>query len=247
MTDHSSLQWLKSMKGPTNRLARWIIYLQELDYEIVIIKGIHNDLADPLSRMFEEEKLQLASVTWSQTTKDEWYRQQYQKTQNTQKTIRDGKSSEKSSNAATIIEELHKLINRIGTPEVFHSNNGSEFKNTEVDDLLISKKIIHSTTPVHHPQANPVERVNRTLKAMIRSYIVDSYLKWDRNLPELSFALNTAVSSATGKSTAQLIYGCILDPPNTVRKQQDRLAQDELQRSLADRWYEHMQELTQTL
>lgn len=53
ITDHASLVWLRNLKDPTSRLARWAIKLQEFDFDLVHRKGKLNVIADALSRSVE--------------------------------------------------------------------------------------------------------------------------------------------------------------------------------------------------
>ena len=50
VTDHSALKWLMEISDPTGRLARWAIYLQIFDFEIIHRRGILHTNADTLSR-----------------------------------------------------------------------------------------------------------------------------------------------------------------------------------------------------
>ena len=50
-TDNRPLKWLQTLRKPTPRIARWILKLQEYDYEIVHRSGSSNRVADALSRI----------------------------------------------------------------------------------------------------------------------------------------------------------------------------------------------------
>lgn len=99
------------------------------------------------------------------------------------------------------------IICRWGTPRVLLSDNGTEFINKTLRHLTDDLGICHTTTPPYHPQANPVERVNRVLKAMIISFLDQDHRQWDLHLKEFRLAYNTAVHSATKASPAFLNTG----------------------------------------
>lgn len=68
-------------------------------------------------------------------------------------------------------------------------------------------------TTAYHPQTNMTERVNRTIKQMISVYVDDNHKKWDQYLPELRFAINSAVQETIGMSPAELQLGRKLQGP----------------------------------
>ena len=68
-TDHSALSWLHSME-PKGRIARWLMDLQEFDFEVKHRAGrVHNN-ADALSRLRPTpeliRKLQQDAINFSQ-------------------------------------------------------------------------------------------------------------------------------------------------------------------------------------
>ena len=68
-TDDSSLSWLKNVKDPTGRLARWALQLQQYDFEILHSPGSVNGNADALShRMYLNESMEPSAVPVSSVT-----------------------------------------------------------------------------------------------------------------------------------------------------------------------------------
>ena len=49
-TDHKALKWLRDIKQPNGKLARWVLKLEEYDYTIEHLPGIMMQHADALSR-----------------------------------------------------------------------------------------------------------------------------------------------------------------------------------------------------
>ena len=98
------------------------------------------------------------------------------------------------------------------------TDNGTEFVNSVLHELAEEFNIIHTTTPPYHPQANPVERVNRILKTMIISYIEKDHNTWDQHLSEFQFAYNSAYHTSLKSSPAFLNFGRDPVPKNSLRK-----------------------------
>lgn len=62
-------------------------------------------------------------------------------------------------------------------------------------------------TPLHSPQANASERVNRTIISAIRSYVQESHTNWDNHVDQIQTALVNTVHSSTGYSPHFLSFG----------------------------------------
>ena len=71
-TDHSALVWLMKQKNPTGRLARWVMKLQNYQFDIEHIKGTENTIADVLSRgvLSNRNKGELKSITIEEESLD---------------------------------------------------------------------------------------------------------------------------------------------------------------------------------
>ena len=67
VTDHKPLIWLRRMKNPAPRLARWLLRVREFDFELVYRDGKQNGNADALSRWLLDENLPDNFITEANT------------------------------------------------------------------------------------------------------------------------------------------------------------------------------------
>ncbi|XP_036146753.1 uncharacterized protein LOC118646913 [Monomorium pharaonis] len=135
------------------------------------------------------------------------------------------------------IEEL--VIYRWGTPCVLLTDNGTEFVNREIQALTQRCSIHHATVPPYHPQANPVERVNRVLKTMITAFVDGDHREWDAHVHEFRFAYNSTHHTSLQATPAFLNLG--REPP-PVGLYRDKAAV-EVERTEPAEWRERMERL----
>jgi hypothetical protein len=57
VTDHAALQWLQSIKNPSGKMARWILYLQQFTFDIIHRSGRKHTNVDVLSRPVVETNI----------------------------------------------------------------------------------------------------------------------------------------------------------------------------------------------
>ncbi|XP_053594801.1 uncharacterized protein LOC128667679 [Microplitis demolitor] len=112
-----------------------------------------------------------------------------------------------SGTGAKVVDCLRTACTHWGTPQAIVCDNGTEFLNKDVKSFTSEKKITLITTPICHPQANPVERINRNLKTLLAAFVGSDQRDWDANLRELQFAYNTSIHSSLGVSPAYLNHG----------------------------------------
>ncbi|MFV1224578.1 ribonuclease H family protein, partial [Klebsiella pneumoniae] len=62
-SDHSALIYLMEKKDVKPRLIRWVLLLQEFDFEVLDRKGTENQVADHLSRLEDESMRELGDKT----------------------------------------------------------------------------------------------------------------------------------------------------------------------------------------
>lgn len=101
------------------------------------------------------------------------------------------------------------------------SDRGVQFVSAVFDLVVRAMGTAHRLTTAYHPQSNQTERVNRTMKTAIRSYVGSKHRDWDRHLGLISFALQTAPHQSTGDSPAFLLYGRDLNTPLDLTMQPD--------------------------
>jgi len=68
ITGHASLKWLMTMKDLTGRLVWWSVQLQGYDFRFKHRKGSENVVADNLSRIIEDVRIDPSELLGFQTT-----------------------------------------------------------------------------------------------------------------------------------------------------------------------------------
>ena len=100
------------------------------------------------------------------------------------------------------------VLSVFGCPEVVVSDNGRQFTSNDFSQFLNKYSIQHMKTPLHSPQCNASERVNRSIVEAIRAHIGDgNQNEWDTHLPEISTALRSALHSSIGISPYYALFG----------------------------------------
>ena len=112
--------------------------------------------------------------------------------------------------ARTLIAEYFL---RYGVPRKMVSDNGTQFVSRVMQYTAEYFRVRQSLIPVHRPQANPVERKHRDLKTMLAIFVKQHHTLWDTFLPAVRFAMNTAVTQATGYTPAYLVFAGELRSP----------------------------------
>jgi len=119
-----------------------------------------------------------------------------------------------------------------GLPLVLSSDNGTQFVNKVIDELLQILAVKHHTIIPYHPQSNGViERTNQEILRHLRLLVIDldARNKWSFYLPMIEYILNHTVQSSTNFTPYAMMYGRdeadVRDPlkPISLLVQQNRL------------------------
>lgn len=109
---------------------------------------------------------------------------------------------------------VREVITRFGASSTIHLDQGKQFKGhvfSEMCKLLHIKKT--RTTPYHPQSDGMVERFNRTLIRMLRSYVNDHHSDWDDHLPFVMMAYRSVEHETTGCSPNYLMLGREVSTP----------------------------------
>ncbi|KAL1122319.1 hypothetical protein AAG570_003724 [Ranatra chinensis] len=116
----------------------------------------------------------------------------------------------KSVQAIEIANKIIKFLSNYPTPRLIVTDNGPEFDNNVVRDLLATRKIdLHFSSP-HHPASNgPVERFHSTLIDHLNILNVKLGTKTDALPQKIHLAVlayNNSTHSATGHTPLDILY-----------------------------------------
>ena len=110
--------------------------------------------------------------------------------------------------AKSVAQALFQVISRVGIPKEILTDQGTLFMSRTLRELygLLGVKSIR--TSVYHPQTDGlVERLNKTLKSMIRKFIHEEERNWAKWLDPLLFAVREVPQASTGFSPFELLFG----------------------------------------
>ncbi|KAG5877740.1 hypothetical protein JTB14_005975 [Gonioctena quinquepunctata] len=99
------------------------------------------------------------------------------------------------------------LFLMFGPPKFLLSDNGSQFRSKEFKNLLANYAVKQIFTANYHAQANPTERVNKTLETMIRCYVSENHKEWDKMLSKVACAIRTQVHESMRRTPYFVVFG----------------------------------------
>ncbi|GFV28611.1 retrovirus-related Pol polyprotein from transposon 412 [Trichonephila clavipes] len=111
--------------------------------------------------------------------------------------------------STTVVNALLQIFSRMGFPRELQTDQGTSFISALTTEFLerFGVKVVIYRGSVHHPQSNPVERMHRTLKRILRVLCLEAIPDWEKILPQALFALRTVIHDSTGFSPAELVHG----------------------------------------
>ncbi|XP_039276247.1 protein NYNRIN-like [Nilaparvata lugens] len=108
--------------------------------------------------------------------------------------------------------DMH-LFPRWGYPKILLSDNGTQFTGKLWNKLCLKWGVLHYTTPIYHPRANPTKRRNQELKKGLRIRLQEHHQEWENQLPSVLFTLRNRQNTATRYSPSQILFGQTLPRP----------------------------------
>lgn len=126
--------------------------------------------------------------------------------------------------AKTLINEVFL---RYGMPRRVISDNGVQFVSAVMQKVMFCFNIQHTLTPVYHPEANPVEREDRDMKAQLAILVGNDHQSYDDKLQSIRFAMNTTMCQSTKYTAAYLTFGRDLRTLDDVHHDMKSIVQSE--------------------
>ena len=122
---------------------------------------------------------------------------------------------QKSQRIAQILVE--DIVPMFGIPEALLSDRGANFLSHLMVDLCQLLGVKKLNTTAYHPQCNGmVQRINRTLKTMLRKHAGKFGLQWDRYLSAVLWAYCNTPHESTGEKPF-LLFGIDCRTPSKLR------------------------------
>lgn len=145
------------------------------------------------------------------------------------KAVRDTKTG-------TAIKVLKEYFSYFGVPNRLITDRGTCFTSAKFKSFILELGIKHILNAVATPRANgQVERFNRTvLDALGARCHGEKENTWDEYIGEIQLSINTTINKSTGKSPAELLFGCKLVNPceniinDVICSTNDRIGENDL-------------------
>ena len=114
----------------------------------------------------------------------------------------------KTKTAEEVAENLWTWISRYGPPNTILSDQGKEFVNKTVEQLINRTGIERRVTSAYNPRTDgQCERMNQTVIIVLKKHAEAEPQKWRRWISYVEYVYNTRKNCTTGYSPYELLYG----------------------------------------
>ncbi|MEL6462700.1 MAG: RNase H-like domain-containing protein, partial [Cyanobacteria bacterium J06621_15] len=115
---------------------------------------------------------------------------------------------QKTKTAKETAENIYRFINRYGSPSSIMSDNGLEFNNKILEELLEYYGVKKINIMPYHPASNGVaERTNRKIMDVLKLTMPENDNNWDNYLENVQYLLNTRIHESIETSPYIALYG----------------------------------------
>ncbi|GJR78550.1 reverse transcriptase domain-containing protein [Tanacetum coccineum] len=178
-TDHSALKYLFAKKDSKTRLLRWVLLLQEFDFNVIDTKGAENLAADHLSRLenpYENvldpkevnEKFPLETLNMVTSRSDSSQEAvdiltachsgpiegHYGANYTTKKISWVEAKALPTNDARVVCKFLKSLFARFGSPRAIISDRGTHFCNDQFAKVMLKYGVTYRLSTAYHPQTS---------------------------------------------------------------------------------------------
>ncbi|GFR83687.1 Gypsy retrotransposon integrase-like protein 1 [Elysia marginata] len=114
----------------------------------------------------------------------------------------------KEIRTSDVVSGLFTVFSRLGVPKQILPDNGKQLISEAMTEVMKMLGIERRTCTPYHAQANGmVERLNGSLKTMLKKLTKDKPSTWDKLLPAVLFAYREIPNTPTGYPPFTLMYG----------------------------------------
>nr|GEW87336.1 hypothetical protein [Tanacetum cinerariifolium] len=235
-TDHSALKYLFAKKDAKARLLRWVLLLQEFDFQVLDIKGAENLAADHLSRLenpyenvLDPKEINetfpfetLSMVTFRGDSNAPWF-VDFANYHAGNFIVKGNKyilvavdylskwveaKALPTNDASVVCKFLKSLFARFGSPRAIISDRGTHFCNDQFSKVMLKYGVTHRLSTAYHPQTSgQVEVSNRGLKRILERTIGENRASWSNKIDDALWAFRTEYKIPIGCTPYKLVYG----------------------------------------
>jgi len=114
----------------------------------------------------------------------------------------------RSAKSKSLVKHVEDFFLLFGAPSYLMCDNEVQMKYKEFQKLCEKYKTRIFYTARYNPRANPVERNNRVVATMLRTYVSqDNHRTWDEHLSEIGCAIRTCAGETTKFSPYYILFG----------------------------------------
>lgn len=122
-----------------------------------------------------------------------------------------------AATSANCLRKVVLYVKEVGTPHSILSDHGTQFVSHQWYNGLRELGVLPTHSSIRHPASNPVERSNREIGRILRTYCHEKQTTWPAYVPFMNILFNNMIQESTGLSPVCLHFGRSADYDWTSR------------------------------